>query len=245
LLRVIQDGVVRRVGSERTDAVVNVRFIACTNCNPEEALRSGQLREDLYYRLRVVPIEVPPLRERPEDIPLLANHFLALYWHRHRGSDARPPKISESAVRELRSRPWKGNVRELQNVVEHMVVLLRPGGEVQPEHIPVFDGLTATHHPGESASDIEDADKAIAEGYRKSRERLLERFERRFLQQLVTEADGNISRAARIARLNRTTLYRLMERYGLQRRLLACDPAEEKNESPADYLVVRPDSRRL
>ncbi len=69
LLRAIQDGVVRRVGSERTDAVVNVRFIACTNCNPEEALRSGQLREDLYYRLRVVPIQVPPLRDRPEDIP--------------------------------------------------------------------------------------------------------------------------------------------------------------------------------
>src|SRR5207244_4388148 len=65
LLRAIQDGVVRRVGSERTDAVVNVRFIACTNCNPEEALRSGQLREDLYYRLRVVPIQVPPLRDRP------------------------------------------------------------------------------------------------------------------------------------------------------------------------------------
>jgi DNA-binding NtrC family response regulator len=245
LLRVIQDGVVRRVGSERTDAVVNVRFIACTNCNPEEALRSGQLREDLYYRLRVVPIQVPPLRERPEDIPLLANHFLELYWQRHRVTDGRAPKLSEAAVRELRSRPWKGNVRELQNVIEHMVVLLRPGAEVQPEHIPVFDGLAPTHHPGESASAIEDADKAIAEGYRKSRDRLLERFERRFLQQLVTEADGNISRAARIARLNRTTLYRLMERYGLQRKLLACDPAEEKNGLAADHPLVRPDSRRL
>jgi DNA-binding NtrC family response regulator len=235
LLRVIQDGVVRRVGSERTDAVVNVRFIACTNCNPEEALRSGQLREDLYYRLRVVPIQVPPLRDRPEDIPLLANHFLTLYWQRHRGSDARPPKLSEAAVRELRSRPWKGNVRELQNVVEHMVVLLRPGAEVQPEHIPVIDGLVPTHDPGESASAISDADNAIAEGYRAARERLIGRFERRFLQQLVTEADGNISRAARLARLNRTTLYRLMERYGLQRKLLASDPAEQN----------APDTRRL
>jgi DNA-binding NtrC family response regulator len=245
LLRVIQDGVVRRVGSERTDAVVNVRFIACTNCNPEEALRSGQLREDLYYRLRVVPIQVPPLRDRPEDIPLLANHFLELYWRRHRGTDARPPKMSEAAVRELRSRPWKGNVRELQNVVEHMVVLLRPGAEVQPEHIPVFDGLVPTHDQGEDASAMVDADNAIAEGYRTARERLLGRFERRFLEKLVTEADGNISRAARIARLNRTTLYRLMERYGLQRRLLACDPAEEKNGLAADYPLVRPDTRRL
>jgi DNA-binding NtrC family response regulator len=226
--------------------VVNVRFIACTNCNPEEALRSGQLREDLYYRLRVVPIQVPPLRDRPEDIPLLANHFLTLYWQRHRGSDTRPPKLSETAIRELRCRPWKGNVRELQNVIEHMVVLLRPGADVQPEHIPVFDGPVPAHDPGESASTImEDADNAIAEGYRTARERLLGRFERRFLEKLVTEADGNISRAARIARLNRTTLYRLMERYGLQRRLLACDPVEEKNGSPADYPVVLPDSRRL
>jgi DNA-binding NtrC family response regulator len=229
LLRVIQDGVVRRVGSERTDAVVNVRFIACTNCNPEEALRSGQLREDLYYRLRVVPIHVPPLRDRPDDIPLLANHFLAYYWQRHRESDAPQPKLSEAAVRELRSRPWKGNVRELQNVVEHMVVLLRPGAEVQPEHIPVIDGRVPTADPQESASAIKEADNAIAGGYRIARERLLGGFERRFLQQLVTEADGNISRAARIARLNRTTLYRLMERYGLQRKLLASDPAEQKH----------------
>jgi DNA-binding NtrC family response regulator len=246
LLRVIQDGVVRRVGSERTDAVVNVRFIACTNCNPEDALRSGQLREDLYYRLRVVPIHVPPLRDRPDDIPLLANHFLAHYWQRHRESDASRPKLSEAAVRELRSRPWKGNVRELQNVVEHMVVLLRPGAEVQPEHIPVIDGLVPTADPEESASAIREADDAIAGGYRKARERLLGGFERRFLQQLVTEADGNISRAARIARLNRTTLYRLMERYGLQRKLLASDPAEvQNNRSPAGCPVVRPDTRRL
>ncbi len=225
LLRVIQDGVVRRVGSERTDAVVNVRFIACTNCNPEEALRSGQLREDLYYRLRVVPIHVPPLRDRPDDIALLANHFLAYYWHRHREHEALP-NLSEAGVRELRARPWKGNVRELQNVVEHMVVLLRPGAQIQPEDIPVIDGQVPPEDTDESASAIRDADNAIADGYRTARERLLGRFERRFLQQLVTQADGNVSRAARIARLNRTTLYRLMERYGLQRKLLASDPEE-------------------
>jgi transcriptional regulator with PAS, ATPase and Fis domain len=227
LLRVIQDGVVRRVGSERTDAVVNVRFIACTNCNAEDAVRSGQLREDLYYRLRVVPIHVPPLRDRPDDIALLANHFLAYYWHRHRDSEALP-RLSEAGVRELRARPWKGNVRELQNVIEHMVVLSRPGAEIQPEAIPVIDGPVPTEDAGESASAITDADNAIAEGYRTARERLLGRFERRFLQQLVTQAGGNVSRAARIARLNRTTLYRLMERYGLQRKLLASDPGDEE-----------------
>src|SRR5438128_11473624 len=94
LLRVIQDGVVRRVGSETTDAVVNVRFIAATNRDPEEAVRSGGLREDLYFRLCVVPIHVPPLRQRPEDIPLVANHFLAGYWSRHREPGAPLPRFT-------------------------------------------------------------------------------------------------------------------------------------------------------
>ena len=84
LLRVLQDGVVRRVGSEQQDAVVDVRFISATNREPQEAVNSGVLREDLFYRLRVVPIKLPPLRKRLEDIPLLANHFLAHYWERHR-----------------------------------------------------------------------------------------------------------------------------------------------------------------
>src|SRR6184192_1938163 len=123
LLRVIQDGVVRRVGSERTDAVVNVCFIACTNCNPEDALRSGQLREDLYYRLRVVPIPVPALRERPDDVPVLAAHFLDHYWRRHRGADEPLPTLSNAAIWALRAHSWPGNVRELQNVMEHAVVL--------------------------------------------------------------------------------------------------------------------------
>src|SRR5947209_6137044 len=197
LLRAIQDGVVRRVGSERTDAVVNVRFIACTNCNPEEALRSGQLREDLYYRLRVVPIHIPPLRERTEDIPLLANHFLAYYWRRHREATAPLPRLSEAAVRALRVRPWRGNVRELQNVIEHTVVLIEPGGEIQPKDIPVI----GEDHP---VSDIASpgplsGDGGVEGSFRAMRDSLLARFERQYLQQIVTLAGGNMSRAARIA----------------------------------------------
>src|SRR3989440_6574420 len=98
LLRVIQDGVVRRVGSETTDAVVNVRFVAATNGDPETALRTGDLREDLYYRRRVGPIQVPPLRDRPEDIPLLAEYFLSTYWIRHRNKRAPFPKLSDAAI---------------------------------------------------------------------------------------------------------------------------------------------------
>src|SRR5258705_6568391 len=88
LLRAIQDGVVRRVGSETTDAVVNVRFVAATNRDPAKAIADGLFREDLYYRLRVVPIHVPPLRDPPEDLALLANHFLRYFWTRHRRKSA-------------------------------------------------------------------------------------------------------------------------------------------------------------
>src|SRR5438874_4754767 len=143
LLRVIQDGVVRRVGSETTDAVVNVRFIAATNRDPEEAVAAGALREDLYYRLRVVPIHVPALRERVDDIPLLAEHFLATYWNRHRAGEA-PPQLSKAAIWALRAHSWPGNVRELQNVIEHAVVLLQPGAEVRPEDVPFISDTART-----------------------------------------------------------------------------------------------------
>ncbi len=220
LLRVIQDGVVRRVGSETTDAVVNVRFIACTNRNPEEAVKAGQLREDLYYRLRVVPIHVPPLRERPEDIPLLASHFLTYYWRRHRGPTAPLPRLSDAAVRALCARPWRGNVRELQNVIEHTMVLVEPGATVEPRDIPMVgdDGPAVAVAPGPGP---ERESGAAEESYHAARERLLARFERQYLQQLVAQAGGNMSRAARIAGVDRTTLYRLMERHGLHRKLLA------------------------
>jgi DNA-binding NtrC family response regulator len=217
LLRVIQDGVVRRVGSENTDAVVNVRFIACTNRNPEESVAQHVLREDLYYRLRVVPIHVPPLRERPSDIPLLAEFFLARYWSRHRGPTTPLPRFSEAAVRALRGRPWKGNVRELQNVVEHMVVLLEAGAEIGPEDIPALGGA---ERPAQEARPWTQPDLSAGETYFAARERLVTEFELHYLTQLLTQSGGNMSRAARAAGVDRTTLYRLMERHGLDRRVL-------------------------
>src|SRR5213595_3011340 len=213
LLRVIQDGVVRRVGSETTDAVVNVRFIAATNTNPEQAVQSGLLREDLYYRLRVVPIHVPPLRERPDDIPLLATHFLAHYWARHRDAAEPLPKLTKGAMWALRAHTWPGNVRELQNVIEHAAVLLAPGADVQAEDIPFI---------GDQPVDPDVAVDAGTdnEGYYAARERLLAKFDRRYLTRVVLRAGGNLSKAARFARVDRTTFYRLMERHGLQRNLL-------------------------
>jgi len=222
LLRVIQDGVVRRVGSESTDAVVNVRFIACTNRNPEEAVAAQVLREDLYYRLRVVPIHVPPLRERPSDIKLLSEYFLSQYWSRHRGAATPLPTFSEAAVRALRARPWKGNVRELENVIEHMVVLLEPGAEIAPEDIPALGERPAEDLVGAPAWTPPEV--STDEPYYAARDRLVAEFELHYLTQLLTQAGGNMSRAARAAGVDRTTLYRLMERHGLDRKLLISEP---------------------
>jgi DNA-binding NtrC family response regulator len=217
LLRVIQDGVVRRVGSETTDAVVNVRFIAATNIDPDEAVAAGTLREDLYYRLRVVPIHMPPLRSRPEDIPLLANHFLNFYWNRHRGDGQPTPSWTPAALRALSSHAWPGNVRELQNVVEHAVVLLEPGAEIQTDDIPFIGEQKAAAAAEPAAVEVEGPP---GESYHAARDRLLSAFERRYLTRLVQQAGGNMSKAARIAGVDRTTLYRLMERHGLERNLL-------------------------
>jgi DNA-binding NtrC family response regulator len=214
LLRVIQDGVVRRVGSESTDAVVSVRFVAATNRDPVSATDEGVLRRDLYYRLSVVPIRVPPLRERLEDIPLLAEHFLAIYWARHRDYGTPRPQFSRTALRALQSQPWRGNVRELQNVIEHAVVLLEPGCEIQPDDLPFIDGPVP-------ASDLWNGEiteeRFRDEKYHVARDQILSDFERGYLRWLVDRAGANMSRAAKIAGVDRTTLYRLMEKHGLQR----------------------------
>jgi DNA-binding NtrC family response regulator len=215
LLRVIQDGVVRRVGSETTDAVVNVRFIAATNGDPEAAVRAGAMREDLYYRLRVVPIHVPALRERPEDIPLLAEYFLSTYWVRHRSKGAPFPKLTEAALRALCAYPWRGNVRELQNVIEHVAVVAEPAGTIQAEDLQL-KGETAAA-PGGGANPASLISTLLEESYHVARDRVIAQFERQYLTWLVNRAAGNMSKAARIAGVDRTTLYRMMERHGLQR----------------------------
>jgi transcriptional regulator with PAS, ATPase and Fis domain len=145
LLRVLEDGIIRRVGSERPDATVNVRFIAATNRDPTEAVAAGQLREDLFYRLHVVPIHVPALRERPEDIPPLADHFLSVAWPRHRGPDEPQPWLGEAALQALCAHSWPGNVRELQNVIERAAVLAEPGAAIGAEDltVPAGDSLTS------------------------------------------------------------------------------------------------------
>jgi len=214
LLRVIQDGVVRRVGSEQPDAVVDVRFISATNRDPQQAVTGGILRGDLFYRLRVVPIHLPPLRKRPEDISLLANHFLSHYWRHHRQTPDRTPKLSDAAIAFLRSRPWKGNVRELQNVIEHVAVLVDPDHVIEPDDIPIYEeGSSASEGMAEHPAQIVVPD----EPYHVAKDRIIAQFEKDYLTRLIARAGGNMSKAARLAKVDRTTLYRLMEKHSILR----------------------------
>ncbi|HSJ24273.1 MAG TPA: sigma-54 dependent transcriptional regulator [Longimicrobiales bacterium] len=215
LLRVIQDGVVRRLGSNSTDAVVNVRFIAATNRDPRQAQADEALRSDLFYRLCVVPIHIPPLRERGGDIALLAKHFLARYWAHHRSADEPQPILGDDAIESLRRRTWPGNVRELQNVMEHAVVLLDPGREVRPDDLPHLSANADM--PPQGNGGVSAVELVGDESYHGARERILTRFESGYLRWLVGRAGGNMSKAARIAGVDRTTLYRLMDKHGLQR----------------------------
>jgi DNA-binding NtrC family response regulator len=214
LLRVIQDGVVRRLGSTTTDAVVNVRFIAATNRDPQKAAAENLLRTDLFYRLCVVPIHLPPLRDRQSDIQILAEHFLAHYWQQHRDPREPQPSFTQDAISALQSRLWAGNVRELQNVVEHTVVLLEPGSAIVAEDIPNLSGSAAAAPPSRAPFSF---DNMGDETYHGMREKMLVEFELSYLTWLVGRAGGNMSKAARIAGVDRTTLYRIMEKHGLQR----------------------------
>ncbi len=217
LLRAIQDGIVRRVGSESVDATVDVRFLAATNRDPREAVEEGILRKDLYYRLSVVPVHVPPLRERVEDIPLLAEHFLTVYWKRHREKGSALPSFSREALDALKQAPWNGNVRELQNVMEHAVVLLEPGQVIESADLPFLEdgyaGSSAAPMGGGWATLIDQLDGE----YHPVRERIVAEFEIQYLSNLIDRAGANMSRAAKIAGVDRTTLYRLMDKHGLQR----------------------------
>jgi DNA-binding NtrC family response regulator len=228
MLRVLQDGIVRRVGSEAEEAVVDVRFVSATNRDPREAIRNKQLREDLYYRLNVIQVTIPPLRERIEDIPLLANHFLRTFWARHRSPKETVPTFSDDTLEFLSSRPWRGNVRELQNFVEHVTILAQPGAKVQIHHLPLDQEVDP------SAATTGLAALPSSDAYHVAKDQVLATFEKTYVTRLVARASGNMSRAARLASVDRTTLYRLLERHGFKR-----DMAEQSQ--PGDVSAARID----
>ena len=143
----------------------------------------------------------------------MADHFLRYYWGRHRDSGQPRPSLSDAAVQRLCRHPWPGNVRELQNLIEHLVVIAEPGSVIEPAQLPFM----ATDEPPvvESAPSL--GGVVADEPYHSARDRILAEFERRYLTALVNRADGNMSKAARRAGVDRTTLYRLMEKHGMQR----------------------------
>jgi DNA-binding NtrC family response regulator len=212
LLRVLQDGRLRRVGSEEEDRAVDVRIISATNRDPQQAVRDGVLRQDLFFRLWVFPIHLPPLRERPEDIVQLARHFMNHYWTKHRGAAVRPPTFSRDTEAELIARPWPGNVRELQNAMERLVVTTEPGQTIEPNDLPHGE------QPVQSMSSPAAVTMPLlTTAFHLAKDQLVSGFERTYIEHLVQRADHNLARAARLASIDRTTLYRLLEKHGLQR----------------------------
>lgn len=195
LLRVIQERVIERVGSS-TPVKVDVRIVAATHRNLRELVKKGEFREDLYYRLRVVVITLPPLRERREDIPLLVNHFVEKFRER----TGKPiTGCEESVLRLFMTYPWPGNVRELENTIERAFVLAR-GRSITLEDLPpeVLEG-----EAGAAAQSRRDLRSAEPEG------------EREIILQALAEAGWNKARGARRLGLARNTLYAKMDKYNI------------------------------
>ncbi|HVV84315.1 MAG TPA: sigma-54 dependent transcriptional regulator [Kofleriaceae bacterium] len=222
LLRTLQEREFERVGGAET-IKVDVRLVSATNRNLERMIEEGEFREDLYYRLNVFPINLPPLRERLDDIAVLASHFVGKFA---RSMGTGGSGVSAEAVARLREYSWPGNVRELENIIERAMILAR-GGEVAAHHLdfgrraqpssspsgsfpPVPVEPTAAAGAASSAAAIAPADEG-----RSLAERLLE-SERKEIVAAVEKSRGNIASASRILGINRSTLYYRLRKHGLE-----------------------------
>jgi two-component system nitrogen regulation response regulator NtrX len=181
---------------------VDVRVIAATNKDLEEAIEKGDFREDLYFRLSVIPIRVPALRERIEDIPGLVEHFLAQFSAEN---NIRRKTVSPEAMAALKRHPWRGNVRELKNTIERLLIMV-PQDEIAPEHLQ--DVLRRPAEGGSSAGGA----AAEAPGSLKD---FKESAERAFLVQKLRESRWNISATAAAIGTPRSNLYKKLEHYGI------------------------------
>jgi two-component system nitrogen regulation response regulator NtrX len=201
VLRVLQEQKVEPVGSS-SSVTVDVRVIAATNKNLEEEIRKATFREDLFFRLNVIPFQVPPLRERREDIPLLARHFIAELSAEY---GKRAKELSAEALDLLVALPWPGNVRELRNIIERLVIMT-PGDRIEARHLPapLLGGIAV---PGDGGSEgLADFPSLAA---------AREDFERRYIWKKYQDCGGNMSRTAEALQVERSNLYRKMKGYGL------------------------------
>ncbi|MBI5542303.1 MAG: sigma-54-dependent Fis family transcriptional regulator [Deltaproteobacteria bacterium] len=205
LLRALQEGEIKRVGSNDT-IKVDVRVIAATNRDLGKLMAENKFREDLYYRLNVIAIHLPPLRERPEDIPLLVHHFLTKYGAK---TGKQLSRVEPSAMEALTTHRWSGNVRELENVVERAVVLAQ-GDLLCAADLPPGFGA------GRSAAEVGTATLAHLP-YAQAKKLALRAFERRYLSAVLSRCSGNISSAARAAGVDRSNFRRLLKQYEVER----------------------------
>jgi DNA-binding NtrC family response regulator len=218
LLRALEHREVTPVGDGRPRAT-DLRVVAATNRPLDELMATGQFREDLFFRLSVFQIHVPPLRERRDDIPALAEHFLRL----SRPGDPGDPRLSDEVLRELRSRPWTGNVRELRNVIEHAAIVAR-GRPLRVEHLP--PPANSSSAPASAAVDLRDqvarwtaqelrttpADDADATLH----ERFLAHAEAPLLKTVLQQCGGNRAAAAQMLGIHRATLRQKLKNYGIE-----------------------------
>ena len=191
---------------------VDVRVLAATNKELELEVAEGRFREDLYFRLNVVPIESPSLRERREDIPLLAKAFLREFC-RENGLKEKP--IEEDVLEALERRPWPGNIRELKNVVERMAIL--SGDEITLDDLPPESRLSAAANAAELAPSVPPGPMLAPNGDRISLRDYRELAERQYILRTLDECGWNISRAATELGVERTNLHKKMRAYGIKR----------------------------
>jgi two-component system, NtrC family, nitrogen regulation response regulator NtrX len=198
VLRVLQEGEVERLGSART-IKVDVRVIAATNKDLEQEIEKGTFREDLYFRLSVIPIRVPPLRERREDIPLLVRHFADLFSREH---NRRPLRFTPAALDFMTGARWKGNVRELKNTVERLLIMT-PGDAIDVDDLRDVVRLEPRPQPSDN-----DKNPGTLREFKESAERA-------FLVGKLRENGWNISRTAEVIGTPRSNLYKKLEQYGI------------------------------
>jgi transcriptional regulator with GAF, ATPase, and Fis domain len=217
LLRVLEQRELRRVGGNKV-IPVDLRVIAATRKDLRSEVEKGKFREDLYFRLNVVPIVAPSLRDRKADIPLMCEHFLT----RLTPAGKERPSLSEETMAALMAHDWPGNVRELRNVIERALALgTDPGRLVAPLGATPF--ARPSSHGGPQALPgalpgalIDESTFAPNLSFREQKERWTEEFERRYVRWLLDRAEGNISRAARAADMDRKYLHKLLKKYGIE-----------------------------
>jgi DNA-binding NtrC family response regulator len=228
LLRVLQEGEVKRVGANDT-LKVDVRVIAATNVDLAKAKEQGKFREDLFYRLNVISVQLPSLRERPEDIPLLASHFLRIYADK---MGKKVNVISAGAMEALTTARWIGNVRELENVIERAVVLSAT------EQIDLDDLPAEIRSNQKGGADVELFSLAHLP-YAQAKKLAMRAFERRYLSALLDKSAGNVSSAARAAGVDRSNFRRLLKQYEVAGRTM------KKGEGDDDEFDDGPDTGEL